>query len=1302
MVRAIRHVVLLGVLIGIALAPASADDWPTYRHDVRRSGISGELLAAPLSEDWVFVPTLPPSHAWGDPQPVPIEKNLELPRLRFDDAFHVAAAGHLVYFGSSADNTVYALDARDGRVRWTFTTDGPVRLAPTVAGGKVYVGSDDGNVYCLGAADGRLLWRFTAAPSPEKVLGNGKMISLWPVRTGVVVDGGVAYFGAGVFPAEGLYLYGVSAESGTLLWKNDSCGQGGRSGISPQGYMVASKEKLFVSSGRTMPAAFDRKDGRFLFHRNFSWRGIGLFGSTYTVLAGDLLFNGTEQIAAVWEDSGRLAFNEGQPSHVPSTGSRRIVVDTDAVYLLNGKEAAAIERASWISPKTAYRKAQDLVDRLARDIRNLKGRAKSDKNAAAKLKQLQEQSSEAVRKRKDLKGRTGKDPKWLWRIPCQSCESIALAGKTLFAGGPDAVTAIDTANGKQVWTAKVNGKARGLAVAGGRLFVSTDTGSIHCFVQGAAGKGRNIAPKINPAPFPKDDRTAIFPKLAEAMVKECGVTRGYALIIGGDGRLALELARRTDLLIYITNPDPKKVAAARKALTEAGVYGGKVVVARCAPDAIPYADYFANLIVCGEGFLAAKASPPAGEIVRMLKPCGGVALIAPPTGAKPGQLPKAAHDWLKTLVGGLQRLGDAKSEVAGDWLMVTRGALEGAGSWTHQYAEPGNTACSDDQLVRGAIGVLWFGEPGPKQMPSRHASNVSPLAVGGRMFVQGENVLMAYDAYNGLQLWQRKVQGAMRLHLKGGVSNLAANSDSLFVTIGDQCRRLDPATGKTLKTYKTPAKNGEKRGNWRYVACVGNLLYGNAGNRLFAIDIASGNVRWTHDAAKLMETTICIGAGKLFYVDRSVTKEQQAEGLKGIDPKMRLDRRGKAVAPDVRLAVALSAETGEKVWERPQYVADCVKISKAGGELIAMVANDVLLLCGQPWNGHFWKEFFAGEFSRRSLIALSAKDGSSLWSGRKGYRSRPLIVGDQIVAEPWVHDLYTGAPKMREHPVTGAEAKWQMARPGHHCGNIAACASALFFRSGTTGYYDLHADHGTAHFGAQRPGCWINCIPANGVVTMPEASSGCVCPFSLVTTITFQPRKARRVWGMFSAPGPMTPVKHLAVNFGAPGDRRDAKGTLWLTYPRPYQGRLVLDLKLGVKEKLPSGGWYVRAGANFLDIASTDDPWLYATGLAGTVELTIPLAEKGGAPATYTVRLYFSETENQEAGRRVFDVKVQGKTVLENFDIVKEAHGPRRAIVKQFKGVRAAGTLTLELLTKAKKPPLNMRPLLNAFEVVKE
>ncbi|HUU91650.1 MAG TPA: PQQ-binding-like beta-propeller repeat protein, partial [Phycisphaerae bacterium] len=861
----------------------------------------------------------------------------------------------------------------------------------------------------------------------------------------------------------------------------------------------------------------------------------------------------------------------------------------------------------------------------------------------------------------------------------------------------------DTANGKPIWSADVRGKARGLAVAGGRLFVSTDTGAIHCFVQGSGGKGRTVAHKPVAQPFPKDDRTDTFPEVAADIVKEFGVTRGFALMLGGDGRLALELARRTDLLIYVVEPDGKRVAAMRRGLGDGGVYGGKVVVVKAGPDRIPFADYFANLIICEDGFFDQGRTVPAGELVRMLKPCGGVALISRPAGAAAAKTPPQVKPWMQALLEGLQKVGEIKPDVGGNWSIVTRGKLEGAGSWTHQYAEPGNTACSDDQLVRGAIGVLWFGEPGPKQMPSRHASNVSPLAVNGRLFVQGENVVMAYDAYNGLCLWEQPMSGALRLHLKGGVSNLAANTDSVFVAIGDRCLRLDQATGKTLKVYKTPAKKDDKHPNWRYVACVGNLLCGcTQSGRLFAVEIDTGKVRWTHDPGDLMETTICMSAGRLFFVDRSVTKEQREAGLKGVDPKMRVDTRGKPVAPDVRLVVALSAETGQVLWEQPQYVADCVKIGKSGGELTAMVASDVLVLCGQPWNGHFWSEFFAGQFSRRSLIALSAKDGAPLWSGRKGYRSRPLIVGDQIVAEPWMHDLYTGTPKMREHPVTGAEATWQMARPGHHCGNIAACTNALFFRSGTTAYYDLKADHGTDHFGAQRPGCWINCIPANGVITMPEASSGCVCPFSLVTTITFQPRRERRMWGMFSAPGPMTPVKHLAVNFGASGDRRDSKGTLWLAYPRPYEGRLVLDLKLGVTEKRPGGATYARTGAAFMQVAGTDDPWLHATQVAGCAEFAIPLSDKGDTQATYTVRLYFSAPEGDRPGRRVFDVKLQGKTVLEGFDVARQAGGAERELIREFKGVAAGRNLTLELATKAGEVSAATRPILSGVEIIRE
>ena len=43
-------------------------------------------------------------------------------------------------------------------------------------------------------------------PEDDRLLSRGEMISRWPVRTGVLIDGDTAYFGAGVFPHEMIYL----------------------------------------------------------------------------------------------------------------------------------------------------------------------------------------------------------------------------------------------------------------------------------------------------------------------------------------------------------------------------------------------------------------------------------------------------------------------------------------------------------------------------------------------------------------------------------------------------------------------------------------------------------------------------------------------------------------------------------------------------------------------------------------------------------------------------------------------------------------------------------------------------------------------------------------------------------------------------------------------------------------------------------------------------------------------------------------------------------------------------------------
>ena len=49
-------------------------------------------------------------------------------------------------------------------LRWTFQTNGPVRSAPAVGHGRIYVSSEDGNLYALNL-QGDLLWKFQT-PSP--------------------------------------------------------------------------------------------------------------------------------------------------------------------------------------------------------------------------------------------------------------------------------------------------------------------------------------------------------------------------------------------------------------------------------------------------------------------------------------------------------------------------------------------------------------------------------------------------------------------------------------------------------------------------------------------------------------------------------------------------------------------------------------------------------------------------------------------------------------------------------------------------------------------------------------------------------------------------------------------------------------------------------------------------------------------------------------------------------------------------------------------------------------------------------
>jgi outer membrane protein assembly factor BamB len=200
-------------------------------------------------------------------------------------------------FWSGLDGVVRAADVASGELRWSAYTGGAVRFAPEFFNGRLYVGSSDGYVYCFEAASGKTLWKFRAAPANRKIAVHGKLLSNWPVGSGVLVAGGVVYAAAGITSYDGTYVYALDALTGKIRWRNNNSGQltGGQSmtGVSVQGHLLLHDGKLYLAGGNVIsPAIYDLEDGRCLNElKNEWWDGFKPSGGRFPPKAGSSMFN---------------------------------------------------------------------------------------------------------------------------------------------------------------------------------------------------------------------------------------------------------------------------------------------------------------------------------------------------------------------------------------------------------------------------------------------------------------------------------------------------------------------------------------------------------------------------------------------------------------------------------------------------------------------------------------------------------------------------------------------------------------------------------------------------------------------------------------------------------------------------------------------------------------------------------------------------------------------------------------------------------------------------------------------------
>jgi outer membrane protein assembly factor BamB len=242
-------------------------DWPTYRHNNRRTAATPIAVPKAVKVNWTFKPIQPNT-----------------------PTAPVNAAGMVFMAGSHG--IVRALDAATGRVKWSAHTGGYIKYPPAIDGWRLYVGSADGWAYCFNAYTGERLWRFRAAPVETKIPVYGRLSSRWPVTSGVLVEKGVAYAAAGIASHDGTHVYALDAKSGNLKWQNNTSGnllgKGLVVGVSVQGHLLSDGKTLYMAGGNVVsPAKYDLAGGKCLNTLANEWQKAGR-GSELFLAAGEV------------------------------------------------------------------------------------------------------------------------------------------------------------------------------------------------------------------------------------------------------------------------------------------------------------------------------------------------------------------------------------------------------------------------------------------------------------------------------------------------------------------------------------------------------------------------------------------------------------------------------------------------------------------------------------------------------------------------------------------------------------------------------------------------------------------------------------------------------------------------------------------------------------------------------------------------------------------------------------------------------------------------------------------------------
>ncbi|MBN1421384.1 MAG: PQQ-binding-like beta-propeller repeat protein [Planctomycetes bacterium] len=558
--------------------------------------------------------------------------------------------------------------------------------------------------------------------------------------------------------------------------------------------------------------------------------------------------------------------------------------------------------------------------------------------------------------------------------------------------------------------------------------------------------------------------------LARRILEASGVKGGVIVHLGcGDGRLTADLRTNDSYIVHGLDEDPARVERARRHIASLGIYG-PVAVDRFDGEHLPYAENLVNLIVVED-----PREGTENEMRRVLAP-GGVIM--------------ARRD--------------------GAWAKTVKPRTIDIDEWSHYLHGPDGNPVAADEVVGPPRHYQWIAGPLWLRDHDTDSSISTVVTANGRIFTIADEAptslcgnhdlpdkwcLAARDAFNGILLWKLPIHrwgwrewkatwfknrpGDFPLNIQ---KRLVAAGDRVYATLGYHApvSEIDAAAGRILRTYEGTDETRE------ILVDRGILILsvrGSEGLRILSVRAGDGSILWRSEKTyggtsqdyirfiKLgaspsdVETALNIAADEkrvalldgrdVAAIDRSTGKEMwraRLEDEKGdlwIGTLILADGVVLHASPD-RL-VALAADTGRTLWERP----------KSGLGHLWYEWKDVFVIGGRVWT-------WSAE-TRRGTIRSGGK--------KPGTNPAP----ESVVA----YDLATGAPAAQV-PL----GNLFVANHHHRCyRNRATTRYILASRRGTEFVDLLEGEHSLNNW--VRGTCHVGMIPANGLQYAPPHPCQC-------------------------------------------------------------------------------------------------------------------------------------------------------------------------------------------------------------------